>query len=77
MESLPDYNKISFPEMKALRWEEIVPNATPPALALLQRMIILSSSKRISASKVRGDARGFAIFDRHPRYRHSHYRHPS
>lgn len=50
MESLPDYNKITFPDMPAVPFEQIIPEASPEALHLFGRFLIYAAEKRISAA---------------------------
>lgn len=47
--SLPDFNKISFPEMPPRPLEELVPDAPQEALSLLARMLVLNPAERITA----------------------------
>ena len=47
--TLPDYAKITFEDMPAVELESIVANATPSALDLLHKLIVLDASKRVSA----------------------------
>jgi len=49
MKELPDYNKITFPDMKAIPFEDIVPDACEEAVELLKRFLVYSSKDRISA----------------------------
>ena len=58
--SLPDFDKIQFPECKPLDLAEVVPNASPDALALLQKFLVYDPSKRISAAEVSCVCCGFA-----------------
>eukprot|EP00741_Cyanophora_paradoxa_P003547 tig00000093_g3445.t1 len=46
---LPDYGKIAFPEMPAVPLEQLLPNASPPALALLRRLLVYNPGARPSA----------------------------
>ena len=52
MHELPDYNKITFPENPPIPFEEVVPDASPEALALLKKFLVYQSKKRISAKEV-------------------------
>ncbi|XP_064399850.1 cyclin-dependent kinase 20-like [Halichondria panicea] len=47
---LPDYKKIEFPDMPPIPLEEVVPEASPEALNLLNKFLIYNSKKRIQAS---------------------------
>ncbi|EDO49865.1 predicted protein [Nematostella vectensis] len=51
MTDLPDYNKITFPDMPAIPLEKIVPDASPEAMDLLKRFLVYPSKKRIPASE--------------------------
>lgn len=51
--SLPDYNKITFPESRRVPWETLVPDSPPEALSLIQCFLLYDSDKRISAQEVR------------------------
>jgi cell cycle related kinase len=55
MIELPDYNKITFPDMPGLRWEEVVPDAPNEAIALLKQFLCYSSDKRTSGRDVNSD----------------------
>ncbi|XP_014664387.1 PREDICTED: cyclin-dependent kinase 20-like [Priapulus caudatus] len=48
---LPDYNKISFQEQVPIPLQEVVPNATPAAVLLLQSFLRYPSKQRISAEQ--------------------------
>lgn len=48
---LPDYHKISFPDKPPIPLEEIVPDASEEALALLKQFLVYPSNQRISAKK--------------------------
>lgn len=52
MHTLPDFNKIIFPLVKPTSWEDIVPNASPGALLVLQKLIVYSSARRATARQV-------------------------
>jgi len=52
MKSLPDYNKIEFPEMKRIPFNEVLPNASKEELDLLSQFLIYNNIKRISAKQV-------------------------
>ena len=54
---LPDYHKISFPDKPPIPLEEIVPDASEEALALLKQFLVYPSKQRISAKKVGGDSK--------------------
>ncbi|XP_047556842.1 cyclin-dependent kinase 20 isoform X5 [Lutra lutra] len=49
---LPDYNKISFKEQAPVPLEEVLPDASPQALALLGRFLLYPPRRRISAAQV-------------------------
>eukprot|EP00037_Helgoeca_nana_P014438 m.134748 g.134748 ORF g.134748 m.134748 type:complete len:335 (+) comp22546_c1_seq2:281-1285(+) len=49
VDSLPDYNKITFEEMPAVPLEDVVANTTASAIDLLQKMIVLNATKRMTA----------------------------
>ncbi|GAB5370528.1 hypothetical protein AAMO2058_001500800 [Amorphochlora amoebiformis] len=49
IKDLPDYAKISFPEMKRKPLEEVVPRGTKAALRLLDQLLAYNPSKRSSA----------------------------
>jgi len=51
MSSLPDYNKITFPENPPIPLEEVVPDASEDAIDLLKQFLIYTSSKRLAAQK--------------------------
>jgi cell cycle related kinase len=51
MTELPDFNKITFPDMPPIPLECIVPDASPDALDLLKQFLVYASSKRISAAE--------------------------
>ncbi|XP_029574186.1 cyclin-dependent kinase 20 [Salmo trutta] len=46
---LPDYNKITFKENPAIPLEEIVPDTSPQAVDLLNKLLVYPSKQRISA----------------------------
>ncbi|GAB6026100.1 Cyclin-dependent kinase 20 [Chamberlinius hualienensis] len=48
--TLPDYNKITFPEMKAIPIEDVVPDASQNAVDLLKDFLCYPPEKRISAN---------------------------
>lgn len=52
MSELPDYNKITFPEMPPIPFDEILPDASPEALDLVRRFLIYPSKQRSSAEEV-------------------------
>ncbi len=52
METLPDYNKIEFPEMKMIPLNNVLPNASKEELDLLSHFLIYNNIKRISAKQV-------------------------
>ena len=51
MTQLPDYNKITFPEMDPIPLENIVPDASPLALDLLKCFLVYPSKQRIPAKE--------------------------
>ncbi|CAL1296040.1 unnamed protein product [Larinioides sclopetarius] len=51
MTELPDYNKISFPEYKAVPWEKLFPDSTQAARNLLREFLVYPSNKRIKAKQ--------------------------
>ena len=51
MKSLPDYQKIIFPENEPIPFEEIFPDASPEALDLVEKFLVYDSKKRISAAE--------------------------
>jgi len=51
METLPDYNKIQFPDMEAIPFNEIFPNASPDELDLLSHFLVYNNVNRISAKQ--------------------------
>ncbi|GFY74232.1 cyclin-dependent kinase 20 [Trichonephila inaurata madagascariensis] len=51
MTELPDYNKISFPEYKAVPWEKLFPDSTNAARMLLKEFLVYPSNKRIKAEQ--------------------------
>lgn len=50
--SLPDYNKITFPESRAIPWETLIPDCPPDALSLMQCFLLYDAEKRTSAEEV-------------------------
>ncbi len=46
---LPDYNKIQFPNLEPLPFDELVPDACNEAISLLQCFLVYQSKKRLSA----------------------------
>ncbi|KAK3728556.1 hypothetical protein QZH41_011634 [Actinostola sp. cb2023] len=51
MADLPDYNKITFPDMPAIPLEKIVPDASDEAIDLLKKFLVYPSNSRIPASE--------------------------
>lgn len=49
---LPDYNKITFKENPAIPLDDIVPDASPQAVDLLQKFLVYPSKQRCSARQV-------------------------
>lgn len=49
MSSLPDYNKITFPDNPPIPLEEMVPDASPEAQDLLKKFLLYPSKERIAA----------------------------
>jgi hypothetical protein len=52
MESLPDYNKISFPPSEGIPLTKLVPDASDQARRLLGKFLVYSSCNRIEADDV-------------------------
>ena len=52
--TLPDYNKITFPESRRVPWETLIPECPQDALSLIQCFLVYDSNKRISAQEVSG-----------------------
>ncbi|KAI9360011.1 kinase-like domain-containing protein [Zopfochytrium polystomum] len=50
LETLPDYNKIQFPEMPPVPFEKVCPDASPEALDLLKKFLVYASADRIQGS---------------------------
>uniref|UniRef100_A0A5F8H2V8 Cyclin-dependent kinase 20 n=1 Tax=Monodelphis domestica TaxID=13616 RepID=A0A5F8H2V8_MONDO len=48
---LPDYNKISFKEQLPLPLDDVLPDASPPALHLLGRFLVYPPRQRIQADQ--------------------------
>ncbi|KAJ3213869.1 Cyclin-dependent kinase 20, partial [Dinochytrium kinnereticum] len=51
MESLPDYNKIQFPQMPGVSMSRVCPDASQEAVELLKKFLVYRSVKRISAKE--------------------------
>ncbi|KAJ3090836.1 Cyclin-dependent kinase 20, partial [Quaeritorhiza haematococci] len=51
LESLPDYNKIQFPTMPPVPFEDVCPDASQEAVDLLNKFLVYPSKKRISAKE--------------------------
>jgi hypothetical protein len=49
---LPDFAKVSFPDMPPLDLASTFPSIPPPALPLLRRLLVLEPCRRISAAEV-------------------------
>ncbi|XP_065341768.1 cyclin-dependent kinase 20-like [Cloeon dipterum] len=49
LESLPDYNKITFLPMKAVPFEQVIPRCSSSALDLAKRFLVYNPDARISA----------------------------
>lgn len=49
--TLPDYNKITFPYHVGTTWEDIVEDAEPEAVDLISQILIYNSSKRLTANE--------------------------
>lgn len=58
-DSLPDYNKITFPKMPGIPFEELCPDAPPKAIQLLQKFLVYNSQYRLPAKEV---CRYFRLF---------------
>ncbi|XP_034940337.1 cyclin-dependent kinase 20-like isoform X2 [Chelonus insularis] len=52
LQSLPDYNKITFPYQKNVPWEQIIPDACPEALDIIRRTLLYNSSVRLTADEI-------------------------
>jgi cell cycle related kinase len=52
MKNLPDYGKISFDDFEGMKFEDIVPEASPDAIDLLKKFLVYPSKQRISAQQV-------------------------
>lgn len=53
METLPDYNKITFPDFPGMPFEQICPDSPPEAIDLLKRFLLYNSQSRVSAKEVK------------------------
>ncbi|XP_076168528.1 cyclin-dependent kinase 20 isoform X2 [Ptiloglossa arizonensis] len=51
LNTLPDFNKITFPYHKGIAWENIIDDAEPEAVDLISKILIYNSSKRLTASE--------------------------
>ncbi|KZC10604.1 Cyclin-dependent kinase 20 [Dufourea novaeangliae] len=51
LNTLPDFNKITFPYHKGIAWENVVEDAEPEAINLISNILIYNSSKRLTASE--------------------------
>ncbi|KAG8228101.1 hypothetical protein J437_LFUL000103 [Ladona fulva] len=51
MESLPDYNKITFPASKGMSMEQLLPDVSVEAHDLAKHFLLYNSKKRIPADK--------------------------
>eukprot|EP00833_Pecoramyces_ruminatium_P011581 jgi/Orpsp1_1/1185613/evm.model.c7180000094618.1 len=49
MDILPDYNKIQFPVMKTIPFNEVLPNASQDELDLISHFLVYNNINRISA----------------------------
>eukprot|EP00697_Spironema_sp_BW2_P016460 gnl/Spiro4/770_TR419_c0_g1_i1.p1 gnl/Spiro4/770_TR419_c0_g1~~gnl/Spiro4/770_TR419_c0_g1_i1.p1 ORF type:complete len:318 (-),score=24.54 gnl/Spiro4/770_TR419_c0_g1_i1:44-997(-) len=52
---LPDYNKIFFDPMPGIPLAEILPNASPEAIALLEKILVFNPAVRLSATEALRD----------------------
>lgn len=50
--SLPDYNKITFPESEATPWNELLPISSKETVDFVQSFLFYDSSKRLTAASV-------------------------
>ncbi|CAK9808888.1 Cyclin-dependent kinase 20 [Anthophora quadrimaculata] len=48
---LPDYNKITFPYHKGIRWENIIKDTEPEAVDLISKILLYNSAKRLTADE--------------------------
>jgi serine/threonine protein kinase len=46
---LPDASKVEFPPYRALPWSRVFPDASPDALDLLSKLLVLDPTQRLSA----------------------------
>ena len=60
VEELPDFRKVSFPDMPAVPLEEALEGVPPPALALLSRLLRYRSVERGSAAEAHEGSSWFA-----------------
>lgn len=51
LNTLPDYNKITFPYHKGITWENIIEDVEPEAVDLISKILIYNSSKRLTATE--------------------------
>ncbi|KAG7202476.1 hypothetical protein KM043_017047 [Ampulex compressa] len=51
LNTLPDYNKITFPYHKGTAWENIIEDAESEAVDLISQILIYDSAKRLTANK--------------------------
>ncbi|TPX62741.1 hypothetical protein SpCBS45565_g06963 [Spizellomyces sp. 'palustris'] len=51
LETLPDYNKIQFPNMPAVALERVCPDASQEAVGLLKKFLVYSCKHRIPAKE--------------------------
>lgn len=52
MESLPDYNKITFANSNGVPWKNIVPNVSQETLSLIKSFLQYNHENRPSAQDV-------------------------
>jgi hypothetical protein len=51
VQELPDYSKVSFPQMQALALPLVLPAAHPEEVAFLSRLLVLDPSRRLGAEE--------------------------
>lgn len=55
LSALPDYSKIQFPDMPGRPLKDLLKNATPAAISLLGKLLVLNPAGRISAREALED----------------------
>ena len=56
MTSLPDFNKISFPDLAPVPFHHVLPGATDAAIALARSLLTYNPEDRAAAATARGHA---------------------